>query len=105
MLNPALLSPEQVDVIKKAFSLLKNRGIVDFELDMEDTIRQKFDLTVLRAFGIEDYYSTILNSIRSMRKTRKAVNQKTIAAPLIQTVGFDLDNSIVTMAAEDSNRN
>ena len=40
-----------------------------------------------------------------MRKTRKAVKQKTIAAPLNQTIGFDLDNSIVTIAAEDSNRN
>ena len=105
MLNPALLSHEQVDTIKIAFSLLKSRGIVDFEQDMDDPIRQKFDLTVLRAFGIEEYYSTILNSIRSMRKTRKAVKQKTIAAPLNQTVGFDLDNSIVTIAAEDINRN
>ena len=103
MLNPAMLSKEQVEAIKEAFSSLKCRGVIDFDNDMEDSIRQKFDLTILRAFKIESYYSMILNSIRSMRKIRKAVNQNNVAIPMMETVEYDLVNEIVTLAAENNN--
>ena len=82
---------------------MKCRGVTDFDHDMEDAIRQKFDLTVLRAFKIESYYSTILNSIRSMRKIRKAVNQNNVTIPMVETVEYDLVNDIVALAAEDNN--
>jgi len=104
MLNPALLSREQSIAIKESFSSLKERGIVDFDQDMDDPMRQKFDLTILRAFKIESYYSTILNSIRSMRRIRKAVNQNNVAIPMTETVEFDLDNDVVTRAAENNNK-
>ena len=103
MLNPALLSREQSNSIKESFSSLKERGIVDFDQDMDDPIRQKFDLTILRAFKIESYYSTILNSVRSMRKIRKAVNQINVATPMMETVKYDLVNDVVTRAAENNN--
>ena len=103
MLNPELLSPEQSIAIKESFSSLKERGIVDFDQDMDDPIRQKFDLTVLRAFKIEEYYLTILNSIKSMRKIRKAVNQNNVAIPMMETVEYDLFNETVTLAAENNN--
>lgn len=105
MLNPALLSREQSIAIKESFSSLKERGIVDFDQDIDDPIRQKFDLTVLRAFKIEGYYSTILNSMRSMRKIRKAVNQNNVAIPIMETVEYDLVNDRVTLAAENNNEN
>ncbi len=103
MLNPALLTPEQSIAIKESFSSLKERGIVDFDQDMDDPIRQKFDLTVLRAFKKEEYYFTILNSIKSMRKIRKAVNKNNIAIPMMETAEYDLVNEKVTLAAENNN--
>lgn len=102
MLNPALLSQEQVEAIKEAFSSLKNRGILDFDQDMEDSIRKEFDLTVLRAFKIEGCYSTILNSIRSMRKIRKAVKKKNATnSILMDTVEYIEPYEVVTIAADD----
>ena len=75
MLNPALLSNNQVVEIKKKFSLLINRGIVDIEQDLADSIRRDFDLEVLNAYGIGNYYETIINSFMSMRRVRKTVHQ------------------------------
>lgn len=81
MLNPDLLSMEQIAEIKEKFSKLKDRGVVDFEQDMADPIRQEFDKAVLQAFNIEQYYAEIVNSIRSMRRIRNAVNQKKVTLP------------------------
>lgn len=103
ILNPALLSIEQAIAIKESFSSLKERGIVDFDQDMDDPIRKKFDLTVLRSFKIEEYYLTILNSIKSMRKIRKAVNQNNVAIPMMETAEYDLVNETFTLAAENNN--
>jgi type I restriction-modification system DNA methylase subunit len=80
MLNPALLSDNQVADIKDKFSLLVDRGIVDIEQDIADPIRREFDMAVLNAYGIENYYETIIESFKSMRRMRKTVKQ----SPAIQ---------------------
>lgn len=75
MLNPALLTEKQVVDIKEKFSTLMARGIVDVEQDLQDPIRQDFDMTVLKAYGIEKYYDIIVNNLKSMRHIRKTVKQ------------------------------
>ena len=75
MLNPALLNEKQVADIKEKFSALMARGIVDVDQDLQDSIRQDFDKTVLRAYGIEKYYDIIVNNLKSMRHIRKTVKQ------------------------------
>lgn len=82
MLNPVLLSKEQIREIKEKFSRLKDRGIVDFDQDMDDPIRQEFDKSILQAFDLEQYYARIVDSIRSMRRIRNAVKQKEVALPI-----------------------
>jgi hypothetical protein len=54
------------------------RGIVDIEQDLQDPMRQDFDKTVLRAYGIEKYFDTIVNNLRSMRHIRKTVKQNVV---------------------------
>ena len=75
MLNPALLNEKKVADIKEKFSALMARGIVDVDQDLQDSIRQDFDKTVLRAYGIEKYYDIIVNNLKSMRHIRKTVKQ------------------------------
>ena len=75
MLNPALLSNALVDKIKNKFALLINRGIVGIEQDLADSARREFDMEVLNAYGIGNYYETIINSFMSMRRMRKTVRQ------------------------------
>jgi len=78
MLNPALLTEKQVVDIKEKFSALMARGIVDVEQDLQDPIRQDFDMTVLSSYGIEKYYDIIVNNLKSMRHIRKAVKQNVV---------------------------
>lgn len=78
MLNPALLSEEQKERIKTAFNALKQRGVVDVEQDLADPIRREFDMTVLNAYGIGEYYDTIVADIKAMRHVRKTVKSKTL---------------------------
>lgn len=78
ILNPSLLSEKQKTNIMKTFSALTERGIVDISQDLSDPIRYDFDMTVLKAFGIGNYYDSIVGSLKAMRKIRKAVNQRNI---------------------------
>lgn len=75
MLNPALLSRGQTTDIMDKFSALAARGIVDINQDLNDPTRQEFDRAVLNAFGIESYYGRIVDSLKTMRRIRKAAKQ------------------------------
>jgi len=75
MLNPALLTEEQTADIMNKFSALTERGIVDINQDLLDPIRRDFDMTVLKSFGIENYFDRIVCSLKAMRKIRKSVKQ------------------------------
>ena len=73
-----MLSKKQITEIKEKFTALMERGIVDVDQDLQDSIRQDFDKTVLRAYGIENYYDTIVNNLKSMRHIRKTVKQNVV---------------------------
>ena len=77
MLNPDLLSDEQIKKILEKFALLKKRGIVDMDSDLYDPIRTDFDIVVLEAYNISQYHSTIIDSLKRMRKIRKAAKERT----------------------------
>lgn len=78
MLNPALLTEEQTADIMDKFSALTERGIVNINQDLSDPIRREFDMTILNAFGIGNYFDRIVDSLKAMRKVRKAVKQHTV---------------------------
>ena len=78
MLNPDLLSEHHKKNIMNKFKDLMSRGIVDVNQDMEDPIRREFDMAVMDAFGIGDYLDNIINSLKAMRKIRKAVKNQII---------------------------
>ena len=63
------------------FSTLAERGIVGINQDLNDPIRQEFDRAVLNAFGIGYYHDRIVDSLKTMRRIRKAVKQQTIQQP------------------------
>ena len=81
ILNPTLLTHEQTTVILEKFSTLAERGIVGINQDLNDPIRQEFDRAVLNAFGIGYYHDRIVDSLKTMRRIRKAVKQQTIQQP------------------------
>lgn len=73
MLNPLLLNNEQVASIIEAFEPLKNRSIYDTERELQMEDRIKFDHIILDAYGINDMYDQIKNSLLSMQRTRLSV--------------------------------
>lgn len=75
MLNPDLLSTEDRIDIKNAFNTIIEKGIKDVELELADDDWRHFNITVLKAFGIENYYDKILKSLLSLRKVRKTAKQ------------------------------
>ena len=107
MLNPALLNQEQKTDIMEKFEALMSRGIVDINQDMEDPVRREFDIAVLNAFGIGRYFDNIVNSLKALRKVRKAVRQLTVELRPLR--GFDkqepLREMIIGMAAESETKN
>lgn len=75
MLDPRLLSEENKTSILDAFEPLINRNVehTSVELTLED--RRHFDMTVLRAYGIEEHYESIKQSLLSMQKMRLCVQR------------------------------
>lgn len=74
MLNPSLLTSEQILIIKSKFNLFKNRDIKDITEELEDPIRIDFDNTILSAYGIESLYDSIKNSFLFLYTMRTNVN-------------------------------
>ena len=102
MLNPALITEEQAANIISHFTSLTDRGVTDVEQDLEDSVRYEFDKSVLNAFGISDYYDNIVNSLKAMRKIRKAVKQESILLRQPNDTGIhgSIDEQLILMAAE-----
>ena len=107
MLNPALLTEEQTANIINHFSSLINRGVIDINQDLDDSIRREFDRSVLNAFGISEYYNNIINSLKAMREIRKAVNQESVQIRQIIDSGRPdgFDEQLMLMAAESGSEN
>jgi len=102
MLNPALITEEQAANIISHFTSLTDRGVTDVDQDLEDSVRYEFDKSVLNAFGISDYYDNIVNSLKAMRKIRKAVKQESILLRQPNDTGIhgSIDEQLILMAAE-----
>ena len=73
MLNPALLTPEQIIEIKNKFVSLRDRDIKSIKEEFRSTDRQEFDNTVLEAFGILHLKDQIVNSFLYLYDMRTAV--------------------------------
>lgn len=103
MLNPKLLSDNDRVNVKKAFSKVSTLDIMSVEEELENDKWIEFNREVLRAFGIESYYSQICDSLISLRKVRSAAKEKIpIITPNLHT-GVKYNNSegeFVSMAAE-----
>lgn len=75
MLNPNYLTEEQATAILQAFQPVKNRQVFDTETELLQGDRINFDHAVLSAFGIDDYYDRIKESLLSMQKARRNVRE------------------------------
>lgn len=77
MLNPSLVSREEVKEIKTAFLPILNKPIMTIEEEIQDDDWKQFNYAVLRAYHLEGYYIQIANSLRSLRKVRKTAKAVT----------------------------
>ncbi|MDD5902270.1 MAG: hypothetical protein PUC58_02775 [Oscillospiraceae bacterium] len=75
MLNPKPVSKDDRAKIIAAFEKLKSRQIMRVSEELSDDIRLEFELTVLRSFGIDDYFEKIKSSLLSMQETRATVRE------------------------------
>ena len=75
MLNPRLLSDESKTDILNAFEPLLNRNVEHASVELTLADRLNFDMTVLRAYGIEEHYESIKQSLLSMQEMRLCVQR------------------------------
>ncbi len=62
MLNPSLLNDNQIQNIKGKFNTFKTAEIKDITEELDNPLRIAFDLSILRAYGIENLYEFIKKS-------------------------------------------
>lgn len=91
MLNPEILSEESIREIKDAFRNISSRGIMSIEEEMNDSAWREYNHTILRAYGIENYYTYICASLSSLRKVRKAVKEKYEVPELKRITRYKVD--------------
>lgn len=75
ILNPDILTELQVTQVLQAFQPILNRDIMKTEDELNDTDRILFEQTVLRVFGIEEYFDNIKSSLLSLQNKRLSVHQ------------------------------
>lgn len=75
MLNPQLVGDADRRRIKEAFERLKAREILPVAGELRDPVRLDFEHTVLRSFGIDQYFDQIRYSLLSMQRARAAVRE------------------------------
>lgn len=73
MLDPSLIDDERRERILRKFDALLQREVYPTERELSESDRIEFDLEVLRAYGIEQYYNDIKNSLLSMQRMRLGV--------------------------------
>jgi len=73
MLNPNIIDRQQRERILEKFNLLLQRDVYSTERELSETDRIEFDHEVLNAYGIDQYYSEIKNSLLSMQRMRLGV--------------------------------
>lgn len=106
MLNPELLSEESIQLIKKKFTAILSKDIMDVDAELEDPEWIDFNQTVLRSFGIEGYYLRICNSLMSMRQVRYAAIERKQSTTIVKNINSHKQEELgeeytsVPMAAE-----
>lgn len=75
MPDPRLVSSSDRTKILQAFSKLEQRSILKVCDELEDSDRIEFEHIVLTAFGIDEYYECIKQSLLSMQRTRATVKE------------------------------
>lgn len=73
MLNPSLINAEQRKNILDSFMPLKNREILTTKDEMKQDDRIAFDHCVLKAYGIDNLYENIRDSLLELQKRRLSV--------------------------------
>ena len=73
MLDPNIIDSEQRERILEKFNVLLQRDVYSTERELSEIDRIEFDHEVLRAYGIEQYYCDIKNSLLSMQRMRLGV--------------------------------
>lgn len=76
MLNPSLISDRYKKSIKAKFKRFSGRVQKTTEEELKLADRLNFEHEVLKAFGIDKYFSLIKNSLLSMQKTRLSANPR-----------------------------
>ena len=73
MLNPNNINNQQRERILEKFDALLQREVYSTERELSEADRIEFDQEVLRAYGIDQYYNDIKNSLLSMQRMRLGV--------------------------------
>ena len=74
MLNPELLTPEQIVKVKEKFASVRDRDVKPIIEELRTPDRQEFDNTVLEAFEIAYLKDQIVNSFLYLYNMRTAVS-------------------------------
>lgn len=75
ILNPELISKENREKIIDLYKRLESRGVKPIKEELEQVDRIKFDKTVLKAFGLDEYYDKIKISLLQLFNIRKSVGK------------------------------
>lgn len=75
MLNPTLVNEEDKMKILTLYSKLEERNVLPLNVEIEKDDRYKFDIAVLKAFGLEMYYDKIKRSLLELFSIRKSVRK------------------------------
>ncbi|MDV5102560.1 N-6 DNA methylase [Clostridium perfringens] len=75
MLNPELITESSRIEIIKLYRELESRDVKSIREELEQVDRVKFDKAVLKAFGLEEYYNDIKNSLLQLFSIRKSVGK------------------------------
>ncbi|MDQ5885584.1 MAG: hypothetical protein QG645_749, partial [Patescibacteria group bacterium] len=75
ILNPALLSTEQVGAVLAKFSVLKKREILPIKQELNSQDRIDFDQIVFDSFGISHVYEDVRKSLLDLYEIRTSINE------------------------------
>ena len=110
ILNPAFLSSDGISEIKRLFQKVLAKNIMTIEEELKDEDWVVFNRMVLKAFGLEEYYLRISNSLLSMRQVRKTAREdkkkQVVVGKIDQPKRVEVKDSIFAsaMAAEPRKR-
>jgi len=75
ILNPKLLNQDEIDGIKEQFKPILQRKIKPILQELDSADRRNFDLAVMKAFRIDEYYESICDALKTLYGIRVSVFQ------------------------------